>query len=227
MVDTRFSQKIENKVKEEWGSNVYFSSFSSQSRGVAIFFKKYLCAEVLNHKYDVSGNMLSLLVNFDGKKVLFTALYGPNEDNPEFYRNKVFNLVDAWEPDFAVYGGDWNLVMDQNLDTKNYKNENNKHAKAELKAKMEYFSLVWRELNPTSKTFTWTGKSTNPKKFSRLDCFLVSNSLLPFIKNATIETGILSDHSVTSIEIDFSNFQRGRGFWKFNNSLLKDPQYVL
>ena len=44
LVDTRFSKEIENQVKEEWGSKVYFSSFTSQARGVAIFFKKkYLC----------------------------------------------------------------------------------------------------------------------------------------------------------------------------------------
>ena len=103
LVDTRFSKDIENKVKEEWGSNVFFSSFSSQSRGVSIFFKKQICAKVLKQKIDISGNMLSLLVEFDDKKILFTALYGPNEDNPDFYKYKVFNLIDEWEPDFAVY----------------------------------------------------------------------------------------------------------------------------
>ena len=93
---------------------------------------------------------------------------------------------------------------------------------------MEYYSLidVWRELNPTSSRFTWIGKITTPQKNARLDFFLISNSLLPFIKNTSIDPGILSDHSTTSIEIDFRKFQRGRGFWKFNNSLLKDIDYV-
>jgi exonuclease III len=184
LIDTRFSDHVENKIKEEWGSNVIFSSFSSQSRGVAIFFKKNLCVEILNQSTDPSGNMLSVLVNFDDNKILFTALYGPNEDNPEFYKEKLFSLIDQWQPDFAVYGGDWNLVMDQNLDTKNYLHENNKNAKNEVKNKMEYYSLidVWRELNPTSETYSWIGKSTNPKKFARLDFFLISNALFPFIK---------------------------------------------
>ena len=35
-----------------------------------------------------------------------------------------------------------------------------------------------------------------------------------------------SDHCPIDLEIDFSKFQRGRGFWKFNNSLLKDPEYL-
>ena len=93
---------------------------------------------------------------------------------------------------------------------------------------MEYYSLidVWRELNPSTKRYTWTGKTCRPFKFSRLDFFLISNSLFPFIKNATIEAGVFSDHALISIEIDFRNFKRGRGYWKFNNSLLKDPEYV-
>ena len=39
-IDTRFSKEIENCVKTEWGGQVYFSSYDSQSRGVAIFVKK-------------------------------------------------------------------------------------------------------------------------------------------------------------------------------------------
>ena len=182
----------------------------------------------MQEKNDDSGNILSLLIEFDGKKILLSALYGPNEDNPDFYKYKVFNLIDHWQPDFAVYGGDWNLVLNQNLDTKNYIHENNLQARSELKNKMEYYSLidVWRELNPSAKKFTWTGKTSRPSKLSRLDFFLITNSLFPFIKNAKIEAGILSDHSIISIEIDFRNFTRGRGYWKFNNSLLKDKTYV-
>ena len=34
-------------------------------------------------------------------------------------------------------------------------------------------------------------------------------------------------HSAITLEIDFTKFTRGRGFWKFNSSLLLDPSYVL
>ena len=78
IIDTHFSKEIEHLVKEEWGSRVYFSSFSSQSRGVAIFFKKDICVDVLKEKNDDSGNILSLLIEFDGKTILLSALYGPN-----------------------------------------------------------------------------------------------------------------------------------------------------
>ena len=28
------------------------------------------------------------------------------------------------------------------------------------------------------------------------------------------------------MDIDFSKFRRGKGFFKFNNSLVKDPEYI-
>ena len=137
-------------------------------------------------------------------------------------------MIDEWAPGFVIYTGDWNLVLDQAIDTKNYIHENNVQAKAELKKQMDLYSLidVWRELNPNTTQYTWFSKSSSPSKMSRLDFFLVSNSLFPFISGATIEPGILSDHSFTTLTVDFRHFNRGRGFWKFNNSLLKDPEYV-
>ena len=37
----------------------------------------------------------------------------------------------------------------------------------------------------------------------------------------------MSDHSVVMIEIELiGSNKRGRGFWKFNNDLLSDPNYV-
>ena len=35
-----------------------------------------------------------------------------------------------------------------------------------------------------------------------------------------------SDHSGIILKVGFQKFQRGRGFWKFNSSLLKDKNYV-
>ena len=41
-----------------------------------------------------------------------------------------------------------------------------------------------------------------------------------------IHPGCFSNHSPVILDIDFSKFEKGRGFWKFNNSLLYDPIYV-
>ena len=53
IADTRFAKSIENRVKAEWGGQSFFSSFTSQARGVAIFFRKNIPVEVLDKKNNV------------------------------------------------------------------------------------------------------------------------------------------------------------------------------
>ena len=83
---------------------------------------------------------------------------------------------------------------------------------------------VFRELHPTSNKFSWKQWGTN--KFARLDYFVVSDTLLPFIEKVEILPTCFSDHNPILLEVDFAKFNRGRGFWKFNNSLLKDQKYL-
>ena len=61
---------------------------------------------------------------------------------------------------------------------------------------------------------------------SRLDFLLVSDTLLEVITGETILPGYRSDHSIITIKLCFDKNERGRGFWKFNNSLLKDPTFI-
>ena len=103
---------------------------------------------------------------------------------------------------------------------------NNPNARIAIKEQIEQNNLIdiWRDTHPDENIFTW--HKYNENKQSRLDYFLVSASLSPFIVKADIIAGFCSDHSAITLEIDFTKFKRGRGFWKFNSSLLSDPQYV-
>ena len=47
------------------------------------------------------------------KRYLAITLYGPNRDDPDFYRNHVFNINNYPAHDFALWAGDWNLVLDK------------------------------------------------------------------------------------------------------------------
>ena len=95
-IDTRFSKEIENLVKTEWDGQVLFSSFDSQSRGVAIFVKRNLPLKILDQFNDRNGNVLSILVEFESKKILIEGIYGPNSDSPSFYENETFSKIDSW-----------------------------------------------------------------------------------------------------------------------------------
>ena len=47
-----------------------------------------------------------------------------------------------------------------------------------------------------------------------------------FVKSTDILPGYRSDHSMVLTNFSFNDLDRGKGYWKFNNSLLKDIDYV-
>ena len=151
------------------------------------------------------------------------TIYGPNNDNPAFY-NKIPNILN--EADYTVICGDFNIALDPSKDTENYKNINNLRARTAVLNMMEHLDLmdVYRHINPDEKRYTWRKK--NSRKQARLDFFLITSHMIDIIHKANIRPGYRSDHSVTEIEIVLNRFKRGKGIWKFNNSLLKQKEYL-
>ena len=67
----------------------------------------------------------------------------------------------------------------------------------------------------------------NPdRKQSRLDFFLVSEDVFQYEHNSGIVPGYRTDHSGVYIKVKLQDNERGKGYWKFNNSLLKDTNYI-
>ena len=228
--DTRISAEIEPIVKAEWGGKANFASFSSQARGVAIFFKKDFAFDIIESSIynDKSGNFTAMNIKYEDFILTLACIYGPNNDNPDFYDKIVFRQTEICQQtsDFTIMGGDWNISLSQDLDTFGYNYENNVNSKNFILSCMDNLGLidVFRTLHPYSKRYSWRQFGGN--KRARLDFFLISATLLPFVENADILPGINSDHSMPVLGIDFSRFQRGRGFFKFNNTLINDPEYV-
>ena len=79
-------------------------------------------------------------------------------------------------------------------------------------------------MNPEIMQYTW--RRIRPIQQSRLDFFLISDSLLPYIKDSKILNGYRSDHSFVSIDLEFKKEEKRRNFWKFNSSLLKETDCV-
>ncbi len=103
---------------------------------------------------------------------------------------------------------------------------NNIKARDKVNEMKQQFDLIdpWRINNPNKKQFTWFQR--NPVKMSRLGFFLVTEDIMALISKCDIITGYRSDHSIINITLTISNDKRGKGFWKFNTSLLSDQEYV-
>ena len=225
--DIHCGPNIEVAFKDEWGADVYFACKSTNSRGVAILFDNNLEYSIVNRIADVDGNYLGLKLNVDNVEFGLITIYGPNRDDPNFYQYTLSNLMDELDAESYIICGDFNLVQNQALDTFGYKHENNKLATLELNKLKNLYSLIdpWRLDFPNKAEFTW--KNPSCTKMSRLDFFLVSGLFSSLVTEPDISFGYKTDHSLISIKLNILKLKQGKGFWKFNTSLLKNDLYVL
>ena len=224
--DTHFSPDQEQIIKNEWGYNTYFSSFKSNARGVAILLNNNFEFKVFKEKRDLNGNFLALDIAIDGSRTTLISLYGPNKDTPGFYE-LVVDTANGFGNDNIIICGDFNLVLEPNLDyDNNYKHVNNPTARNKVLEIIQSYSLIdiFREHHPETRRYTW--RKVNPIKQARLDFFLISETLLPSVNKSRIEPGYRSDHSIPTLSLTLNEFKKGKGLWKFNNSLLFDSEYL-
>ena len=88
------------------------------------------------------------------------------------------------------------------------------------------FYDIYRIFHDKKREYTWSRR--NPvRKQARLDFFLVSFECLLFTEASKIIPGYRTDHSGIILELTLDHdIERGKGYWKFNNSLLKDNSYI-
>lgn len=223
--DTHFTESLEPYISAEWGGEVIYSSYTSNARGVCILFNNDFEYKIYSSKRDTNGNYIILDLEIEGKRLTLINLYGPNDDSPNFYMD-IIEKMQEYENDTCMICGDFNLVQDQILDTYNYVNVNNPRAKECILTIKEDLSLVdpFRELHEQMKRYTW--RKPTPLKQARLDFFLITENLMPSAQKVDILPSYRSDHSTVVLSIKINEFKKGSGLWKFNNSLLRDSEYI-
>ena len=223
--DVHFTKDMEQFVGSEWGLACFFSSFRSNSRGVVILFNNNVEYKAKWVKKDEHGNLLIVDLEIGDYKITLVNLYGPKNDDPGFYDHSCTILNDL-DSTHIILCGDFNLVLSESLDCVNYVNLNNPLARNRVLNMCNDFDLldVWRVHNPDSRRYTWRQHQT--LKQSRLDYFLISSELNSKFTSCDIKPGYRTYHSLIDIKFDFSDIERGQGYWKFNNSLLMDKIYV-
>ena len=197
----------------------------TNSRGVAILLSNNFEYKVLSCDKDTDGNYLGLLLKCSTMTVYLLTLYGPNKDNPEFFR-RINMLLQKYNVTYNILCGDYNLVLRPEMDMYKYKNVNNPKAREEVLNLMESNNLldIYRQQHPHTKRYSWHKR--NPIKQARLDFFLVSSCMSDIITECDIKPSYRSDHSILEIKFLLNKITFGKGIWKFNNSLLEIPQYI-
>ncbi len=112
-----------------------------------------------------------LNVIVENLQFLLINIYGPNSDKPEFYSQLLNTLQDIYSSQDIILGGDFNLILNKELDSVNYLHHNNPTSTQEVNNLMNTLNLkdVFMENYPDSRMFTW--RRRNPIKQARLDFF--------------------------------------------------------
>ena len=224
--DTHFIEKEENFIRSQWGLDHISSYYRSDARGVSTLLCNTSEYKLIKSKSDSDGNYVagSFLIE-NTYSITIINIYGPNREAVNFYES-LKDIIDDFSDDFVIMCGDWNFVQNFDKDCFNYTHENNiRNREVVDNIKAEY-NLVdpWRTYYPNDTKYTWQRR--NPTKMARLDFFLISEELLSLTENVKIIPGYRSDHSIIELEFKLNNWSKGKGFWKFNNSLLSDINYV-
>jgi exonuclease III len=217
---------IEKKCKFLGYSLNHNSKFNS--RGTAILISSKLKYTVEKTYCDDIGNILMMLIKIGNVKLLLGSVYGPNEDNAEFFRLLGENIREM-RPDYVVFGGDWNTTLDgravaQNIDVLNMANIPSVQRSRMIIDLCNKYGLTdpYRYLYPDAREFMYVPYAEVSTNRSRIDFFLISNNLPVQCINCRIP------HSVSSLMFDHKQvslqFRRDNPYKKqtLNDTILKD-----
>ena len=161
-----------------------------------------------------TGRIVLITVSLNGLKISFCNIYAPNNQLEQLEFTQELNncLIDKAEADKDKKGGvPWKPSQFRNM----------------LLITMETCDLldIQRTRHPNLNIYTYVSKTLNVK--SRLDYFLITGSFSQHVKKVGSCPSIAPDHKTIYLDLALpQNTKRGQGFWKFNNLLLNDEEYL-
>ena len=141
----------------EWGGEWYNSFGSSNTKGVAILLTKRLknCIRDPTIEIDKEGRLIICNLEIERTKYMICNIYNINEDNPAVL-HELIRMMNNKECDYIVVGGDFNFVIDDEIDSFN-RLPSHARNKTALSSIMEELNLsdIWRNQNPEKRLYTW------------------------------------------------------------------------
>jgi len=228
--ETHTTADLEDRWKEQSGARCFFSHGDSNSKGVAtLIYNSNI--EIVDAKPDPNGRYLLLNIKYEETSIILVNIYAPTKDKTleqlQFFEI-LGEILNEYMDQNIVIGGDANTLINPELD-KTGCVTGITQAGLYLRGILEHLDMVdiWRARNPEKRKYTWRGKTKRGVIQSRIDYFFISSSLANLVTEIDIVPGICSDHSLIVMSNEIGNItRRGKGFWKFNSSLLKDSAYV-
>ena len=223
--ETYVTEKKAREWELEWKGNFYFSEGTNKSKGQIVLVHNRVKCEDLK-VFIETDRVLGL--NFSINNVSFQVLnvYGPVIENekPKFI-DQLYAIFRNINVDNTILCGDFNIVHDDDLDIiagKKHDAEMNNRFKGWVTNCM--LVDTWRSTHGDEKDFTWSRRI--PFTARRLDYIFCNEEFFPQVVESRHETIYGTDRKGIITVFRTDTFKRGPSFWKFNNSLLYDKEFV-
>ena len=123
--ETHLTVKDENIWKTEWGGSCFFSGQRSNKAGISILLNPSLNYVITKHTEIIPGRVRALELVINDKEITILNVYGPNTDDINVF-NDLLVYLNANNDKSFVIGGDFNTVININIDKKNGRQDTHK-----------------------------------------------------------------------------------------------------
>ena len=213
--------------KKEWGGEFYFTPGTCHSNGLITLINSK-CNVDKAASVIVQDRILAVSLSLEGQDVTIFNVYGPNADKDKlnFIKELQKHIEEVPSSHKLVVSGDFNMVLSNQLDIISGCPHDSKIVSMfnDLLCKTDLYD-IWRIYNPTCKEFSWSS-SYSPWKARRLDYILINSCLFDNVVSCDIIPVPNTDHCGVTLNVSLGKIKRGPSYWKFNQSLLKDTEYV-
>ena len=141
------------------GGKLFFSNFTSDSRGVAILFPSSLDYKINRCITHDDGRSILIETEINDSKFILVNIYAPVKNDTQGQLTFISSLRDLITPyigETLIIGGDHNITLDPNLDKSGGARDMDLPARDKLLELIEEFDLldIWRYKNKGAKAFT-------------------------------------------------------------------------
>lgn len=171
--ETHLEDMDNAKLQSSWVGQIFATSYSSFSRGVAILISKNLAFMSLECVKDNQGRYVIVKGVLAGKELTFMNIYCPPAYSP-YFLSKTFAMFINHASGDSFLGGDFNCHLNPSLDKCLFDTSPpSKQAKvlSNFCSDIDYLD-AWRQLHPMDSGFTFF--SAQHKIYTKIDYIFIS-----------------------------------------------------
>lgn len=222
--ETHLSDLEHLKLQRSWVGQVFYSSYNSKSRGVAVLIHRSLPFTLVKSISDKEGRYVLMSGYLYGEHVVLGCIYAPNNYEAAFLPKLLADLASFSSP-YMVIGGDFNCVLNSEIDTSSPRltSTSKTNSLREFLKDLDLYD-AWRVLHPLDRDYTFF--SFPHQVHSRIDYLFSSRELLDRTVDCKIISQSLSDHSPVVIIISPPYRDPACFHWRLSPVLLNNQCFV-